>query len=283
MAAVIGQREKNMIADRKWSDKKVEGDDGVRTVECLRGRLLAERQASRVAKENAEILGNKLIELENQLKEETKFRNKAEKKLKLLMKKLESLNISTISVESEQSSTSEKCEMSCMSSTSTSGSRHPEEDEPKSQFSSPQISQNLEHNVSETSTPTQSHSSPSTENDFSPEGTSSASASASASSNSNSNHDDPSHKLSPSSEDPRTDNHSCSSLKSSIVENESDHEDDVDNSLALVPLSFPMTSKTVEVKPLNESVCEVLNALRNARKEIQSSMQRRHMVRVGPI
>ncbi|XP_030927193.1 putative protein TPRXL [Quercus lobata] len=281
MAAVTGQREKNMIADRKWSDKKVEGDDGVRTVECLRGRLLAERQASRVAKENAELLGNKLIELESQLKEETKFRNKAEKKLKLLMKKLESLNISTISVESEQSSTSEKCEMSCTSSTSTSVSRHPEEDEPKSQFSSPQISQNLEHNVSEISTPTQSHSSPSTENDFSPQGSSSASAS--ASSNSNSNHDDPSHKLSPSSEDPRSDNHSCSSLKSSIVENESDHENDVDNSLALVPLSFPMTSKTVEVKPLNESVCEVLNALRNVKEEIQSSMQRRHMVRVGPI
>ena len=146
-------------------------------------------------------LGIKLIELENQLKEETKFRNKAEKKLKLLMKKLESLNISTISVESEQSSTSEKCEMSCTSSTSTSVSRHPEEDEPKSQFSSPQISQNLEHNA----TPTQSHSSPSTENDFSPQGSSSASAS--ASSNSNSNHDDPSHKLSPSSEDPRSDNH----------------------------------------------------------------------------
>lgn len=76
---------------------------------------------------------------------------------------------------------------------------------------------------------------------------------------------------------------SCSSLKSSIVENESDHENDVDNSLALVPLSFPMTSKTVEVKPLNESVCEVLNALRNVKEEIQSSMQRRHMVRVGPI
>lgn len=148
-------------------------------------------------------LGIKLIELEKQLKEETKFRNKAEKKLKLLKKKLESLNISTISVESEQSSTSEKCEMSCTSSTSTSGSRHPEEDEPKSQFSSPQISQNLEHNVSETFTPTQSHSSPSTENDSSPQGTSSASAS----SNANSNHDDPSHKLSPSSEDPRTDNH----------------------------------------------------------------------------
>lgn len=39
----------------------MEGDDGVRTVECLRGRLLAERQASRVAKENAERLGNKVM------------------------------------------------------------------------------------------------------------------------------------------------------------------------------------------------------------------------------
>lgn len=39
----------------------MEGDDGVRTVECLRGRLLAERQASRVAKENADLLGNKVM------------------------------------------------------------------------------------------------------------------------------------------------------------------------------------------------------------------------------
>ena len=95
MAEVIGQRENNMIAgnkeDRKWrwvflflllflsqkhtffhilkwvfffffiSDKKVEGDDGVRTVECLRGRLVAERQASKVAKENADLLGNKVM------------------------------------------------------------------------------------------------------------------------------------------------------------------------------------------------------------------------------
>jgi hypothetical protein len=39
----------------------VEGDDGVRTVECLRGRLVAERQASKVAKENADLLGNKVM------------------------------------------------------------------------------------------------------------------------------------------------------------------------------------------------------------------------------
>lgn len=38
----------------------MEGDDGLRTLECLRGRLLAERQASRTAKEDAEIMGNKV-------------------------------------------------------------------------------------------------------------------------------------------------------------------------------------------------------------------------------
>lgn len=38
----------------------MEGDDGLRTVECLRGRLLAERQASRTAKEDAELMGNKV-------------------------------------------------------------------------------------------------------------------------------------------------------------------------------------------------------------------------------
>ena len=157
-------------------------------------------------------LGLKLIELENQLKEETKLRNKAEKKLKFLMKKLESLNISTISVESEQSSTSEKCEMSCRSSASSSGSRDTEECEPKSQFTSPTISQNLEHNVSESTTSTLSHASPSTENDCSPQGI------ASASSNSNSNHDDPSHKFSTSSEDPKTDNHRYTIQTCKVIE-----------------------------------------------------------------
>lgn len=38
----------------------MEGDNGWKTVESLRGRLLAERQASRIAKEEAEIMGNKV-------------------------------------------------------------------------------------------------------------------------------------------------------------------------------------------------------------------------------
>ena len=46
-----------------FSSKKKEGDEGLNlnTVECLRGRLLAERQASRVAKEEVELMGNKVF------------------------------------------------------------------------------------------------------------------------------------------------------------------------------------------------------------------------------
>lgn len=43
-----------------FSEKKMEKEDGLRTVECLRGRLLAERAASRKAKEDAELFGNKV-------------------------------------------------------------------------------------------------------------------------------------------------------------------------------------------------------------------------------
>ncbi|KAF5475958.1 hypothetical protein F2P56_007711 [Juglans regia] len=276
------------MEDRKWSDRRWEGDDGSRTVECLRGRLLAERQASRVAKENADLLGNKLIELENHLKEETKLRNKAEKKLEVLMKKLNSLNISAISVEPELSSSSEKFEMSCTSSTSTSDSKDPKLDESKSQFTTPEISQNLEHNVSET-----------TKKDSCPRGTASSNSNSNLndpiqqrfsdelSSNSNSNLNDPiqqrfSDELSSSSEDPKTDNHSCLNLKSSVEDNESVHGDNVDNSLALVLVSFPARSQSGEGKPLHERVSEALGALRHARETLQKSMQRRHMIQVGP-
>ncbi|XP_033509399.1 uncharacterized protein [Nicotiana tomentosiformis] len=47
-------------ADGKLSEKKMEEEDSLRTVECLRGRLLAERVASRNAKEEAEIKGTKV-------------------------------------------------------------------------------------------------------------------------------------------------------------------------------------------------------------------------------
>ncbi|KAL7612407.1 uncharacterized protein LOC111916426 [Lactuca sativa] len=103
----------------KWSDKMMEGDEGLRTVECLRGRLLAERAASKVANDESEQIGKKVIELEKQLQMEIKSRNKAEKRLKFLMKKLNSLNISYVSAD-ESSSFSEKSEISSVSSSSRS-------------------------------------------------------------------------------------------------------------------------------------------------------------------
>ncbi|KAG8063822.1 hypothetical protein GUJ93_ZPchr0003g17780 [Zizania palustris] len=65
----------------------------MRTVECLRGRLLAERVASKAAKEEADQLANRLDELEKKLSDEIKIRNKAERRLRRAIKKLESLKI----------------------------------------------------------------------------------------------------------------------------------------------------------------------------------------------
>ncbi|KAF9598425.1 hypothetical protein IFM89_027858 [Coptis chinensis] len=46
--------------DRKWREKILEEDPGLWTVECLRGRLLAERVASKATKQNAELMENKV-------------------------------------------------------------------------------------------------------------------------------------------------------------------------------------------------------------------------------
>ncbi|KAL7136542.1 hypothetical protein ABFS83_10G038300 [Erythranthe nasuta] len=87
-----------------WSGIKIEGEDSIKTVNCLRGRLLAERVASRNATEKADQLRNKLLEVEKMLKQEAKSRNKAERKLKILMNKLQSMNISYVVNESETGS-----------------------------------------------------------------------------------------------------------------------------------------------------------------------------------
>ncbi|KAL5809665.1 hypothetical protein ACOSQ3_030356 [Xanthoceras sorbifolium] len=273
----------------KWSEKMVEGNDALRTVESLRGRLLAERQASRVANEEAEQLGNKLIELENQLKEETKLRKKAEKKLNFLKKKLESLKILPILEESEQSSSttssSDNCSHSCRSSTTTTSISGPkdssEESESKPQtINPPEISENLDCNVSsESTTPNQS---------------SSIQENSSSIETSNSSIKDPLPHTKPSSisQDSNThDYHSLPSMKkTSMEEYQSEEEDYVDNSLALVPVSFPFPDKsqknttTSELKIMSASVGEALDTLRHAREKIQNSMERRRhmMIRVGP-
>lgn len=69
-----------------------------------------------------------------------------------------------------------------------------------------------------------------------------------------------------------------------MTENESDHADFYDNSLALVPVTVTAKSQaTNNPKPINVSVFEALDALRHARERLQSSMRTRQMIHVGPI
>ncbi|OIV90471.1 hypothetical protein TanjilG_18655 [Lupinus angustifolius] len=136
--------------DHIWSSKKMEGDKGLNfnTVEWLRGRLLAERKASRVAKEEEESMGNKLVELEKLLRLEIKLRDKAERRLKFLRKKLESLNTPTMS---EQSDSTEKCANSSGSSSISSISKYEEANEEKHHIKNVALPENAvhNHNVSE--------------------------------------------------------------------------------------------------------------------------------------
>ena len=65
--------------------------------------------------------------------------------------------------------------------------------------------------------------------------------------------------------------------------NENYEDDDyVDNSLALVPLKLPETKLAPEIKLVSKSIGEVLDTLRHARERIQSSVERRQMIRVRP-
>uniref|UniRef100_A0A1J3EB37 Uncharacterized protein n=1 Tax=Noccaea caerulescens TaxID=107243 RepID=A0A1J3EB37_NOCCA len=118
----------NTIFRTNSASKKMEEEEkeGLRTVECLRGRLLAQRQVSRSTKEEAELITKKMEELEKHLKEEIRLREKAEKRLKFVMKKLEFIRGSRSLEGSEQLSSSE---VSCVSSVSTSASNSKEEEE----------------------------------------------------------------------------------------------------------------------------------------------------------
>ncbi|KAI9071437.1 hypothetical protein K1719_046586 [Acacia pycnantha] len=68
----------------------MEGKEGFNTIECLRARLLAERHDSKLANEEAESLGLKFIELENKLRQEIKFRERAERRLRFWRRSLTS-------------------------------------------------------------------------------------------------------------------------------------------------------------------------------------------------
>ncbi|KAF6142494.1 hypothetical protein GIB67_039458 [Kingdonia uniflora] len=92
-----------------------EEENGLWRVECLRGRLYAERLALKAANKNTDLMEKKLIEIEKELWLKIKQKNKAEKSLKLLTEKLESLKLPTVEWNSESSEN-----INCCSSSATS-------------------------------------------------------------------------------------------------------------------------------------------------------------------
>ncbi|KAK6126120.1 hypothetical protein DH2020_040098 [Rehmannia glutinosa] len=258
----------------------MEGEDNVRTVDCLRGRLLAERLASRNANEEAEQLGNKLMDLETLLKQEAKSRNRAEKKLKSLMKKLESMNISHISDESEYSGSVGKSDISSLSSTTSSTTKENifgnQENAKSEKGSEKNLSENDSKNsllsVSDYSSASEGSSSsgldvnlPEIEGQECKMGINGDDAHSENSSHLGSNQ---SSKM-----DEQSDI-SYHSVRSGV--NKEDDEDDgrVDNSMALVTVDAPQKNQTVDPEVLDSTVKEVLDALRHARERLQSSIEK---------
>ncbi|KAJ8532888.1 hypothetical protein K7X08_015777 [Anisodus acutangulus] len=238
-----------------------EEEDNLRTVECLRGRLLAERVASRNAKEEAHIMGNKMIELETKLRKETKSRNKAEKKLKFLKKKLESKNISyKISDEISEHLSLLKSEISSV--TPTDKVQNSQDTECQESIGSTKSRyENVENNCSEDIEKDASQMSTSSKNN---------------------------ENLSAKSSEFVFSKSDANSLKSSVEEEKKNggnqvdfQEDNVDNSLALVPMDLPKTKQTIDPIALDATVREVLDALRHAKEKIQTQMQRRQMIKAS--
>ncbi|KAL0338378.1 UNVERIFIED_CONTAM: hypothetical protein Sangu_1359900 [Sesamum angustifolium] len=210
-------------ADANLSE--MEGDDSARTVNCLRVRLLAERVASRNARQEADQLENKLLELENLLKEEAKSRNRAEKKLKFLTKRLQCMNIPYATDESEHSGLLDTSNISSATSLDSSSTKQPEKGEI------------LHMNISTVSESQESNEIvKSSKGDFA--------------------------------------YHSNGCLNQ---EDGHDPDNHVDNSMALVPVDVPQKNQTIDPEVLDTTVKEVLDALRRAKEQLQSSMERRRM------
>ncbi|KAJ9540255.1 hypothetical protein OSB04_026761, partial [Centaurea solstitialis] len=252
-------------------DKRMgEEDEGMRTVECLRGRLLAERAASKAANQESDQIAKKVIELEKQLKMEIKSRNRAEKRLKFLMKKLESLNISSHVSGDESSSFSEKSEISSVSSSSQ-----------KTQF----------RNTSRCITDGKRPSCPSQEESM-------GSVDESISGNSNENvtqkddEDDDNNgskslvtmnNVEDERHDKDIDYNVDNSMALVMIEeatiltlgNDKNHDDNFDNSMALVVVDNVVKEEKQDVPISNGNVKDALDALRYARESLQRSMETR--------
>ncbi|KAF3678750.1 putative protein phosphatase 2C 38-like [Capsicum annuum] len=206
-----------------------------------------------------EVVGSQveLIELEKKLKEENKSRNKAEKKLKYLMKKLESMNISYVSDESEHSSLFDKSEISSVTFS--------EDKEQSSQFQdsigSTKCSSEylVEHS--------QEHISQEKSINFKQNAL----------------------QIAIFRKDDDNNSKGREVLGKSIQEEEGENgederdfqEDNVNNSLALVPIDLPKPKETIDPIVLDATVREVLNALRHAKEKLQTRMERGRTIKVG--
>ncbi|XP_042510525.1 uncharacterized protein LOC122085966 [Macadamia integrifolia] len=250
-------------AEKKWREKSVEGDDGLRTLECLRGRLLAERTASKAAKEEAELMRNKLVELERKVKAEIEAKNRAEKKLKFLTKKLKCLKLAP---SSDQSSSLE----------ASSGLKDPEEGKANSEIAASVKCDGEE----ETNEKKEASISADPSHDGSVAGTSNEAKMNWREGSSGSVVTDP--------EELGNVDYRVSSkelviaddlrLRDSSKESENGERDpteDVDNSLAIVPVSTPTTphqSREPEPPQIinSDDVMDVLAALRHAREKLHS-------------
>ncbi|KAM3339948.1 hypothetical protein P3S68_029818 [Capsicum galapagoense] len=58
-------------------------------------------------------------------------------------------------------------------------------------------------------------------------------------------------------------------------------EDNVNNSLALVPIDLPKPKETIDPIVLDATVREVLDALRHAKEKLQTRMERGRTIKVG--
>ncbi|KAL8039547.1 hypothetical protein ABFX02_10G043000 [Erythranthe guttata] len=202
-------------AGAKWSGIKIEGEDSIKTVNCLRGRLLAERVASRNATEKADQLRNKLLEVEKMLKQEAKSRNKSERKLKILVNRLQSMNISYVANELEKESETGSNQDPIFSAISNISDQNEDS----------LTSEKLEF----------------------------------------------------------SDNHRIEGLSQ---EDDQDYPyKHIDNSMALIAVDTPPhENQTVDPEILDQTVKEVLDALRHAKEQLQSSIQRKRIstiIKVG--
>ncbi|KAI3412975.1 uncharacterized protein J3R85_016710, partial [Psidium guajava] len=233
------------------------GGGGASLIECLRGRLLAERQASRSAKDDAEFMVQKLTELEKKLIEEIRLRDKAEKRLKFLKGKLETMNIPFLPTleESEES----------RRSPITSGPEGAQLGRAKCQITERETSQNSK--IGSSNQPKSSDHSRTYEaildwgtGDFPAE----KSGEQITEVDGESKIDDPSSSMS----------------KASVVEPEtqSDIYKEAHSSQTLVPIWLPAKPQPREMKITRKITSQALDPLIHAREKSQSSMERRHMV-----